>query len=233
MNGRAAFLRNVSIFSELDAADLANLESKLLEKIYLKNEAIVHRDNPGNALFIILEGEARAVITGGSDREMVLSYFGAGDFFGEMSLIDDKARSAHVLANRDTKVLVLKKEAFRDFIHQRPGIAFRVMAELSGRLRQSDEIIENLALLGSYGRVAHFLLKRVGEGAESAGGWYVLPGFPTQQEVANFTGTSRETVSRVFREYRKRGMLRTTRRGVLYLKRALVAEFGRAEMARQ
>jgi CRP-like cAMP-binding protein len=221
------FLKKVSIFSDLDDEDLRGIEQRLVEKEFSRNGMIVRRNDPGDSLYIILYGEARAILIGESGREIVLSYFRAGDFFGEMSLIDDKLRSAYVLANEDTKVLVLYRDGFRELIHQRPQIAFRVMSELCDRIRRSDEIIGNLALLDVYGRVARFLIEMVRRDSRCVDDWYILPSPPTQQEIANITGTTRETVSRIFRDYKLRGVLRTGK-GQLSLRRNLVREFDEA-----
>jgi CRP-like cAMP-binding protein len=226
MNGHGVqFLGRVSIFADLTQGDLKSLLTGASEREFAKNEVMVHRDGPGRALFVILEGEAKAVLTGESEREIILSFFRAGDFFGEMALIDEQARSAHVVATRRIRALVLARDSFMAVLHARPAMALRVMSELAARLRRSDEIIENLALLGAYGRVARFLIKSA-EGVPPVDGWHIMRQFPSQREVAGLTGTTRETVSRLFREYRRRGLLKTTRKGVLYISAALAAETG-------
>jgi CRP-like cAMP-binding protein len=223
MRSKIEFLKRVSIFSDLDEQDLKSLELSLVEKEFTRNGMIVRKGDRGDSLYIIFYGEARAILIGASGREMVLSYFKAGDFFGEISLIDNMARSAFVLANEETKCLILRRDAFRELIHKRPQIAWRVMTELCARIRRSDDIIGNLALLDVYGRVAHFLLELVRRDSTESDDWHVVSPPPTQQEMANITGTTRETVSRIFHDYRRRGMIRSSR-STLMIRKALVTE---------
>lgn len=223
MKSKSDFLKRVHIFSDLEPGDLEKLESRLVERDVEKNEPIVRRNETGEALYIVVFGEARAVLVGKSGREMVLSYFRRGDFFGEMAMIDNKNRSADVFANEETKLLVLRRDSFSDLIRSHPLIAIRIMSELCARIRRADEIIGDLALLDVYGRVARFFIELVKRDGRNVGEWNVLPMPPTQVEIAGITGTSRETVSRIFSEYRLRGVLKKSN-GMLYLKRSLLKE---------
>src|SRR2546430_16191837 len=92
---------------------------------------------------------------------------GEGEFFGEMALIDDEPRSAHVIAMEDSTLLVLRREDFQGILKQTPSIALALLRELSRRLRRVDEKVGSLVLLDVNGRVAQLLLDLADEaGAE-------------------------------------------------------------------
>ncbi len=209
------FVREVSIFSDLDEGSLDRLESLLTLRSYSKDALIVSHDESGDALFIVVSGRAKAVLRGNSGREVILYLFRQGDFFGEMSLLDNQPRSASVEACEDTSLLVLRREAFLHHIERYPQTALSVLREMSRRLRYADEIIGSLALLDVYARVAR-MLRDMGErdGEETEEG-VLIPDRPTQQDMAGMIGASRETVSRALSDLARRGYIELSGKNVL------------------
>jgi CRP-like cAMP-binding protein len=208
-------LKKVSLFANVDEAELDKISSLLAEREIPKDTNIVSRDEPGDSMFIILKGRVKVVIFGDSGREVILTLLKTGEFFGEMALLDDLPRSASVVAAEDSKVLVLTRDQFAEYVRRNPAIGLNVMAELSRRLRRADEIISNLALLDVYSRVAHIMIdmaKRDGEECEEG---ILIRDRPTQQEIASMIGTSRETVSRVLSEFQRRGFVEMRGREIL------------------
>ncbi|HUL59129.1 MAG TPA: Crp/Fnr family transcriptional regulator [Anaeromyxobacteraceae bacterium] len=199
-------LRNVSIFADLDPASLSALEARAEARAFEPGALVVSEEDPGDALFVLAAGKVKVVLYGDSGREIILSIFKTpGDFFGEMSLLDDEPRSANVVAAERSTLLVLSRDAFRAHIAAQPRTALRVLAELSRRLRRADGIIGNLALLDVYGRLAGKLRELAeAEGEETEEGLLVRQR-PTQAEIAATIGTSRETVSRALSELVRRG----------------------------
>ena len=88
----------------------------------------------------------------------VLAHFEKGDFFGELSLLDGKGRSATIVADSDVELSVLKQELFLDLLYREPKIAVELMATLVERLRKADEMIESLAFLEVGERLVRALL---------------------------------------------------------------------------
>jgi CRP-like cAMP-binding protein len=200
-------LKGVSIFANIDDHALEELSKLVMSKDYAKDALVFGQQEPGDALFIIARGRVKVVLYGESGKEITLSFFRQGDFFGEMSLLDDMPRSANVLTTEESTLLILKREAFKNHLEANPATAINVLAELSKRLRKADEIIGNLALLDVYGRVARVLMdlaEREGEPVEDG---IVIQKRPTQQDMASMVSTSRETVSRALNEFQKRGLL--------------------------
>ncbi|MBS2031876.1 MAG: Crp/Fnr family transcriptional regulator [Deltaproteobacteria bacterium] len=210
MPQRIDWLKRVSIFSDLDEPSLASLETLFKERTFEKEAVVVGQEDPGDSLYVLTEGRVKVVLFGPSGREVILSVFKPGEFFGEMSLLDNQPRSANVIALEPSKMLVLERSAFAKHLQAHPKTALNVLAEMSKRLRRADAIIGNLALLDVFGRVARFLRelaktdgKEVNEGIE-------ITKRPTQAEIAAMIGTSRETVSRALSEFQRRGFLDMT-----------------------
>lgn len=207
MTRQTDLLRQVSIFKGLDDHALNVLSHSLRPQEYGKDGLIVSQDDHGDALYIIESGRVKVVLYGESGREMILTMFRAGDFFGEMSLLDGQPRSANVLAMEEARLLVLSREDFLRALREVPAVAANILAEMSMRLRKADEIIGNLALLDVYGRVARLLIDLAKKEGDTTDEGVVITSRPTQQDIASMIGTSRETVSRVLSEFQRRGFL--------------------------
>jgi CRP/FNR family cyclic AMP-dependent transcriptional regulator len=207
MSKSAELLANVSIFKGLAPAALARLGGSLRVMEFAKDSLIVGQDSPGDALYLIESGRVKVVLYGESGREMILSLFRAGDFFGEMSLLDGQPRSANVIALEPARVWMLSREDFVRHLEEFPSTALNILAEMSLRLRRADAIIGNLALLDVYGRLARVLIdlgRREGVPADEG---VRIRERPTQQDLAAMIGTTRETVSRVLSEFQRRGFV--------------------------
>jgi CRP/FNR family transcriptional regulator, cyclic AMP receptor protein len=201
-------LRNVSIFADLDLAAVAALERIAEVKDYPAGAVIVSQEDRGDALFVLVSGKVKVVLYGDSGREIILSIFKSpGDFFGEMSLLDDEPRSATIIADRASRLLVLARREFQAHLEGHPRTALRVLREVSRRLRRADDVIGNLALLDVYGRLAGKLRELAATDGEETEGGVLVRQRPTQAEIAAMIGTSRETVSRALSEFSRRGWL--------------------------
>jgi CRP/FNR family cyclic AMP-dependent transcriptional regulator len=207
-------LRRVPLFGDLTDAEVARFAEVTREREYPKNSVILFEDDPGDALYVVSSGQVKVVLIGEDGREVILSVLGEGDFFGEMSLIDDEPRSAHVIAMRDARLLVLRREDFQAQVQQHPGIALKLLKVLVQRLRRADAKIGGLVLLDVNGRVARLLLDL----GDEAGGPRITRKL-THHTIAQMIGSSRETVSRAMRELTDRGLIAVTRREITLLDR--------------
>ena len=109
------FLRSIPIFSKLDDAELQRFGELTREKNYPKGSVIVFEDDPGDSLFIVRDGRVKVVLIGEDGREVILGVLGVGEHFGELALIDDQPRSAHVIAMEGTNLLVLRRAQSASF----------------------------------------------------------------------------------------------------------------------
>lgn len=209
------FLRTVPLFTKLEDAELQRFAELTREKSYPKGSVILFEDDPGDALYLVATGQVKVVLIGEDGREVILSVLGEGAFFGEMALIDDQPRSAHVIAMTDATVLMLRREDFQARLRRSPEIAIGLLRELSRRLRRADEKIGSLVLLDVNGRVADVLLRLADEEPEGR-----ITKKITHHVIAQMIGSSRETVSRTMRDFVERGLITVTRREITLSDRA-------------
>ncbi len=205
----ADFLATVPLFHGLDRDELARFGELVREKSYPKGSVILFQDDPGDSLFILRSGRVKVVLIGEDGREVILGVLDAGAHFGELALIDDQPRSAHVIAMEDSQLLVLRREDFRRRVDANPSVGWALLQELSTRLRRADEKIGGLVLLDVPGRIARLLLDLA---AESDG--VTIDKVLTHQTIAQMIGASRETVSRSMKDFQESGLIRVERRRI-------------------
>ncbi len=214
-----AVLQKVPLFGGLGPVELERVADVSRERSYPKNSVILFEDDPGDALYVVAQGQVKVVLIGEDGREVILSVLGEGEFFGEMALIDDEPRSAHVIAMEDSSLLVLRREDFQEILRQQPSIALALLRELTRRLRRVDDKVGSLVLLDVNGRVARLLL----ELADEAGSDRIARRL-THHTIAQMIGSSRETVSRTMRELADKGYIEVSRRDIVIRDRAALAQ---------
>ena len=205
MTEELGFLRNVPIFADLDDTELDKIAKLGTRKKYKKGNIIVLEQEMGAALFVIITGKVKVVRTDEEGREVILSIFGPGEFFGEMSLLDGLARSATVVATAKSELFMIHRREFLDLLNEFPAVAISLLAELTMRLRKADAQIKSLSLKDAAGRVANVLLILADDVGVFKKGKVVIEDLPLQQDMANMAGTSRETVSRMIHQFIEKG----------------------------
>jgi CRP/FNR family cyclic AMP-dependent transcriptional regulator len=205
----ADFLASIPLFSGLNRDELTRFAELTRERSYPKGSVILFQDDPGDSLFVLREGRVKVVLIGEDGREVILGVLEPGAHFGELALIDDQPRSAHVIAMDDAELLVLRREDFRRRVEANPSVAWALLTELSRRLRRADQKIGGLVLLDVPGRIARLLLDLASE----AGGPTIEKPL-THQTIAQMIGASRETVSRAMKECQDAGLIRVERRRI-------------------
>lgn len=205
----ADFLGTVPLFNGLDREELQRFADMTRERFYPKGSVILFEHDPGDSLFVVRGGRVKVVLIGEDGREVILGVLGVGEHFGELSLIDDRPRSASVIAMDDATLLVLRREDFRKRVESSPQVAWALLTELSRRLRRADDKIGGLVLLDVPGRIARLLLDLADEGDGHA-----IEKTLTHQTIAQMIGASRETVSRAMKDFQDAGWISVERRRI-------------------
>ena len=203
------FLATVPLFSGLQRDEIQRFAELTRERSYPKGSVILFQDDPGDSLFVLRAGRVKVVLIGEDGREVILGVLEPGAHFGELALIDDQPRSAHVIAMEDAQLLILRREDFRRRVEANPSVAWALLTELSRRLRRADVKIGGLVLLDVPGRIARLLLDLANEAGTDA-----IEKPLTHQTIAQMIGASRETVSRAMKEFQDAGLITVERRRI-------------------
>ena len=198
----ATTLQAIPLFEHLTDEELARMGELTRHRKHPKGSVILFEDDPGDALYVVIEGQVKVVLIGEDGREVILATLADGDFFGEMSLIDDEPRSAHVIAMENSNLLVLRRDDFQRCLENNPRIALGLLRALTKRLRLADSKIGGLVLLDVTGRVARLLLEMADENDG-----VVISRRVTHHQIAQMIGSSRETVSRTMRALAEQNLI--------------------------
>ena len=182
--------------SDSCGVDFHALFHHIPKRSYPRNNVILSAGEQSSAFYLIISGRVKVIIGDEEGREVILALLGAGDYFGEMALLDDEPRSATVVTMEDCQLAVVSRQEFEQALSLRPDITTRIVLGLSKRLREANRKIESLALMDVYGRVAGTLLQL----ARPRDGKLVVTERLTHQEIASMVGASREMVSRILRD---------------------------------
>jgi len=161
MQTEETLLKNIPVFETLDATSLKKLAKLSTRKRYKKGAIIIKEGELGNSLFIILEGEVE-VVKAEKRTKKTFASLKPFDFFGEMAILENKPRSATVIARKDSTFLIVCKSDFEKLIVKHPNISFEIMKTLSARIRDTDlNLIQDLRKKNKELKTAYANLKNM------------------------------------------------------------------------
>jgi CRP/FNR family cyclic AMP-dependent transcriptional regulator len=203
-------LEDIPLFSCLDAEVVRDFEKVAARKRFPKDAIVFSRGDESDSLYIVRSGKVKAVIHDEEGREIVLAVIGEGECFGEMGVLDGVPRSATIVTQEPTEMLVIRRNDFKKLLSANPDMALNLIAVVLQRLRRADQKIESLGLRYVHGRVANLLM----QSAEPQGREWVVKGKMTHQEIANVVGSSREMVSKILAELVEAGSISIEKRQI-------------------
>ena len=136
-------LRSVPLFASLDDDAARDLRNLLSDKTVPQNTRLFRQGDKGDAMYLIESGRVRISIRDDDDAEVILAELAQGDFFGEMSIIDGRQRSADAKVIEDAQLAILSREAFLSFVRNNPDVALEMLSALTDRLRRTDELLRS------------------------------------------------------------------------------------------
>ena len=201
------FLKDVNIFSHLSDEKIDEIKKYFTLREYPKGSMIILEEEYGDVVFLVKKGTVKITRVNDEGKEVILSLMGENDMVGEMSVIDGESRSANVLAQENCELYAIRSEDFLSLLKENFEISFSLMAELANRIRKSDQHIEALSLSDAEHRIGVSILNLAEELGVIVKGKVTIDNLPFQQDIANMSGTSRETVSRILKLFEDRNML--------------------------
>jgi CRP/FNR family transcriptional regulator, cyclic AMP receptor protein len=200
MNVSRAAMEQDRLLAGLDPS-IARLAARGIVRSYRKNTIILNEGEPGDSLFVLLQGQVKVYATDENGREITYGTIQAGDYFGEMSL-DGGARSASVMTLEACLCALVGRAAVQQHLAEEPDFALQLVGQVIRRARSATETARQMALLDVYGRVIHTL-----EGQQGPATTQVPVQLTqiTHQQIASRVGASREMVSRLLKDLEKGG----------------------------
>ena len=202
-------LAQVGLFADLTTAELVGLASLMRPRPYARDEVIYLRGDPGTAFYVIASGKVKIALTSPDGKELILRRLGRGGFHGELALLDDEPRSADAVATEASLLLVLQRDAFRQFLSEHPAIATKLLSTVSQYLRRNAELIQDATFLDVPARLARILLELASQPGASdlpAPG-AIIPDRMKQGELAALVGATRESINKWLGSFEKQGLI--------------------------
>jgi cAMP-binding proteins - catabolite gene activator and regulatory subunit of cAMP-dependent protein kinases len=200
-------LAEVPLFEDFDPEELQSVARLCKKKTFPKGAILFLEGDVGDKLYLIQSGLVK-ISRQEQNREITLALFRDGDFFGEMSLIEKNSlRSATAETIEPSVLYVLLRQDFIHFLENSPKLCLRLLEIAYSRLRKANDQIHDLTFLDVRGRIAKNLVRLADE--------YGVPGPAgtqidiklTHQQIANMSGTVRETVTKTLHELQEEGVI--------------------------
>jgi CRP/FNR family transcriptional regulator, cyclic AMP receptor protein len=226
-SAQPSILADLDLFASVDRNVLLSIEQACRYRRFAAQEQIVDKDSLPSDVYFIVRGRARVVNYSVSGREITFADLEEGDYFGQISAIDGKPRSASVMAVEECVVMALPRRLFMTILTEYPQAALHVMRRLAGIIRGANERIMDLSTLGAHNRVQAELLRQA-QSHETIRNTAVIEPIPIHSDIASRVSTTRETVARVLNDLARKGILERTRTALLirnvHLLRTMVQE---------
>ena len=211
----ARLLAQVSLFRELSERELAELAQVAVPRRWMAGEAVFREGDPGDTCYVVKSGSMRVTRRHSDGRQITLAELRESDIFGELAMFGEgETRSATVEAIEDSEGVALLAGDLRRTMLAHPSIAVAMLAGLAERIRQVNERLSRQTFQTVDGRVASALLGQVEAIAGGDGAREVLIR-ATQAQIAQLSGSSRESASRFLAKLERAGVITTGRGKIL------------------
>lgn len=206
-DGRA-FLEKHDLLGHLSPAELERLLRQAHIEHLQAGRIIFRKGDPGDRLYILLEGRIKIGAVSPEGREVVFNVLGAGEVFGEIAVLDGKTRTADATTLTDCYLLVIERNSIIPFLRENPEVAARLIAVLCERIRWISQSHEDALVLDLTAHLARKLLVLVESyGRPDGCGGLRIDLRLSQQDLAAMTGVSRESVNKLLRKWQDEGIV--------------------------
>ena len=216
MNADPAFLRKVAAFADLPQEELEAISKLFQERQYGRNDIVFFEADTGKYAYIVKEGRVKVSRVLPSGKETILAFHETGEYFGEMALIDGQTTPATVTAVIPSTILVISQIEFSKLLHN-PTVSQSLLKMLCQRCRDAWAQIEVLTFHHADSRIRVALYQLCQSRGRQTERGVKIQLHLTHQELADLTGISRETATRVLNNLQNQGAMKVETRRFLIL----------------
>jgi CRP/FNR family transcriptional regulator len=197
----------VPIFQSLSEVDMNLISSLIRKRQYRKGQVLFREGENVDALCFVHYGNVKLSKITIEGKEQILNVLSNGDFFGELNVLQKVASNFSAYALEDTEVCMLLRKDFEMVIQMYPNISLKLLQEMTGRLAHAENLVQTLATKDAEVRLANLILDLSEKyGRKTAKGIEIsLP--MTREEMANYIGVTRETISRKLNKFEDYGFI--------------------------
>lgn len=213
---RMDFLKDVDLFKDLSEEKLLILSRLMVEKKARKHASIYLAGGSCEELFILKEGTIKIGKMSKDGKEMIKSIIHKNSIFGEFGVmgINTYDNSAKAM-DHNVKYYVIKVSDFKEFLKEDPGLCWKVISSVGKKLKYAEQRLESLVFKDARERIIDFLKDNAKNIGQQVGYETLIKHSLTQQDIANYTGTSRQTVTSVLNDLKKTNQIYFKRKSIL------------------
>ena len=200
-------LLNCSLFGGLRPDERAEVVALARVRTFNAGETVFAIGSPGDQMMALLSGTIRISVPSSGGKELLLAMIQPGEVFGELAVLDGKERSADAVAETACTVAILDRRNILSFFERNPSAWPSLVKVLCQRLRHTNQVFAEVALLELPVRLAKAMLRVLNWEAASAAAEPAKIRF-SQRELANMLGGSRESVNKCLRNWQRTGVVR-------------------------
>lgn len=196
-------LKKFTFFIELLESDLDKISAITLERSYKKNMIIFMEGEPGEAFYYVISGKIKIYSTYEDGKEHIVHILGPGDVFGEATLFNNIPYPASAMVYEDAEVGMIKNRDLESLVRQNPDMALNLIRVLARKLLFARQKIRDLAFNDVFARTATEILRLAKDHGIPVEKGICIDMNLSRQELADITGTTRETISRAISAFKK------------------------------
>jgi CRP-like cAMP-binding protein len=214
-SSKLSVLRKHPYFADLEPEAFDQLCRYAKHATLKRGTALFSKGDPGNSLYAVISGSVKMSVSSPDGRTAILNIIGPGEIFGEIALLDGRARSSDAIANTNCEFFTIDRREFIPFVRSQPALAMKFIELLCTRLRWTSDQVEQIILQNLPGRLASALI-RLSEKhkLEPAGRIIAI----TQQEISEMVGMTRESINKQLRAWAARSWVRLEHGAIVVLK---------------
>lgn len=221
-----ASLKQIELLDSLSDEELKDISAAFVIKKVNKNELVLHERDTGNFMYMVLSGKVKVVQAREDWHEIILAIHETGQFFGEIALIDGKTSPATVVSATESVIALISKKDFLWLIGRHGKIRDKLLQILCVRLRESWEKIRMLTMKDPAERIRVLFLGLCQTSAKSTQQGMVIKVKITHQDIADMTGLTRETVTRILKKWQNGGQITILEKRFIRLNPEFMIGFG-------
>lgn len=209
------FLRHFPFFEHLKETELAEIAPLFITRTYEKGTNVFFEEEEGDELYIIKSGVVK-IYRDDKAREIILAIFREGDFFGEMAVLqNERVRSASARTLEKSTLYVLKRYDFISLLNRSPDIFIKILETALDRLRKANELITDLTILDARTRIVRMILRLIENHGRKNREGILIDLKLTHQQIADMTGTVRETVTKILLDLQNQQLIRIDKKKII------------------
>jgi CRP-like cAMP-binding protein len=201
----------------LEAADRDAVRARCGPRRFRAGSTLMHEGQVGTEVMILVSGRVKVTYLTEDGREVILDFRGPGELLGEMAVVDGNPRSNTVQAIEPVEALAMTAADFRALVASRPTLANQLLQHVIRRFRDADRKVVEFGASHTIGRVAARLVEMVERFGRTTPDGHLIDLPITQEELAGWTGASREAVAKALHSLREQGLITTERRRLTVL----------------